>query len=162
MRLCSNYMHKVTIVCTYQNLLHSCEFQLIQYYNDTTWWIFWGIHLKAKISPELLNYTIELEWADITPYLESKSYRKKVYRLVQFSGPFASYLRNMYRKKVYRLVFLFLLFTYLLRPSVSVQGFIGYRRKTCNGRSVTWNHHSTYTRFSAVADTPLSWYRGSK
>ena len=55
-----------------------------------------------------------------------------MYQLVRFCGPFAYLHLKVYRKLSYQLVFIFHPFTYLLRPFVSAQGCISYRRKTCS------------------------------
>ena len=79
-----------------------------------------------------------------------------VYQLVRFSGPFAYLAPKVYRKLSYQLVFIFHPFTYLLRPFVSAQGCISYRRITCN-----YTLHTTHSTHYTIHNThyKLSFYQ---
>ena len=111
----------------------SSKLLLIRYYTDIASWFMNCVStFQNKKCLQNCPFT-ELRWVDISNNLQCKVYQSEVYRLVWFSGLFASYTRKVYRIILYRLVRFFFchLLTYL-RPLYQLKGVSATAEKRVN------------------------------
>ena len=121
------------------------KLQLIRYYTDIASWTVCTFQNKKCL--QSCPFT-ELRWVDIWTYLQYKVYQSEVYRLIWFSGLFASYTEKCIEKYCIGTCVFFLPFTYLLKAFVSAQGCISYRRKTCKFVHTAWSSVYFFQLFS--------------
>ena len=105
------------------------KLQLIRYYTDIASWTVCTFQNKKCL--QSCPFT-ELRWVDIWTYLQYKVYQSEVYRLIWFSGLFASYTEKCIEKYcIGTCVFFCRLLTYL-RPLYQLKGVSATAEKRVN------------------------------